>query len=220
MKKNVLIGFIAWLFIALIAASNSYAASGNSLTFTETYKDTLKCYKSYGYCDVIGSGKFTINASISMSGIDITTFDSNTPFLIAVEGFIFGATLGEGGFQPPYKKTKANFVVLGDDFDAISRKYLTVALSWSKTKMTVKVTCITSPWDIEYPIFAYSYLGETTSISDPLSAEIDIDDLSVGFDLTASGSVKTKTTNKKDLGEYDTSSVGVKASGSGFVFVY
>lgn len=218
MKKNVLIGFIAGIFIALIAISNSYAASSNSLKFTETYKEKLLCSKAAGYCIVVGSGKFTINAAISMNGIDITKFDSDTPFFIAVEGFAFGSTLGEGGFSPPYKNTKANFVVSGEDFDGISRRYLSVALSWNKTKMTVKVTCFTAPWDIEWPIIAGYYIGEPSSgISEPLSAEIDIDDLSVGFDLSANGSVKTKTNDKKALGEYDTSNISVKASGIGTV---
>jgi hypothetical protein len=218
MKKNVLIGFIAVIFIALIAASNSYAASSNSLTFTETYKDKLVCSSKYQYCDVMGSGKFTISSSISMSGIDITKFNTETSFVIAVEGFAFERTLGEGGFAYPYKKTKANYVVSEVDIDGISRKYLTVALSWSKTKMTVKVTCITAPWDIEWPIIAGSYIGEpSSSISEPLSAVINLSDLSVGFDLTANGSVKTKTSVKYG-DEYDASTISVKASGSGFVF--
>jgi hypothetical protein len=217
MKKNVLIGFIAVIFIALIAASNSYAASSYSLTFTETYKDKLVCSSKYQYCDVIGTGKFTISSSISMKDINISNFDSNTPFVIAVEGFAFERTLGEMGFQPPYKKTKASYVASEVDIDGISRKYLTVTLSWSKTKMTVKATCITAPWDIEWPVIAGSYLGETSSISEPLSAVINIGDLSVGFDLTANGSAKTKTSAKYG-DEYDASTISVKASGSGFVF--
>jgi hypothetical protein len=218
MKKHVLIGLITGLLITLITMSNSYAASSYSLTFAETYAEKLVCYKSFGYCDVIGAGKFTVSSSISMSGIDTTKFDSTTPFFIQVEGFTFGATLGEGGFTNP-KKTKANYVVSDVDIDGISRKYLTISLTWSKTKMTVKVTCTTAPWDIEYPIIADSYLGETTSISDPLYAQINIGDLSVGFDLTATGKITTKTTNKKSYGLYDTSSASIKASGSGSVLV-
>jgi hypothetical protein len=217
MKRNVLIGFIAVIFIALIAASNSYAASSSSLTFTETYKEKLVCSSKYQYCDVIGSGKFTISSSISMKGIDITKFNSGTSFIIAVEGFYFERTLGEGGFTSPYKKTKANYAVSEVDIDGISRNYLTVALSWSKTKMTVKVTCITSPWDIEWPIIAGSYIGDNLTIEDPLSAVIDFDEFSVGFDLTAKGSVKTKTSAKYG-GEYEASTITVKASGSGFFF--
>jgi len=220
MKKNALRGFIAGFFIALIAASNSYAASSNSLTFTETYKEKLVCYKSLGYCDVMGSGKFTVSAKILLlaNGIDISLFNSDTVIGIFVEDFSFNATLGEavGGFNP--KKKNAKFVVSDVDIDGINRSYLTVALTWSKTSMTVKVTCITSPWDIEYPMIAGYYIGEPSSgISDPLSAEVDIDDIFVGFDLTANGSVKTKTTNKKLLGEYDTSNISVKASGIGTV---
>jgi len=217
MKKNVLIGFITGFFIALIAASNSYAADSYSLTFTETYADKLVCNSKDKSCDIMGTGKFTISASISMKGIDITKFDSDTPFSIAVESFAFERTLGEGGFAYPYKKTKANFVVSEVDIDGISRKYLTVALSWSKTKMTVKATCITAPWDIEWPIIAGNYIGEPSGkISEPLSAVINLEDFSVGFDLTVNGSVKTKTVVKYGDG-YETSSISVKSSGSGLV---
>ena len=216
MKK--VIGFVIWAFIALVVATNSYAASSNSLTFSETYSEKLVCYKSYGYCDVVGSGKFTVSSKILLSGIDINQFNSDTTIGISVEGFSFNAALGDavGGFNP--KKKSAKFIVSGVDMDGINRQYLTVTLSWSKTSMTVKVTCTTAPWNLEYPIIAGYYIGEPSSgISDPLAAQIDIDDLYVGFDLTANGSVKTKTTDKKDLGEYDTSSISVKASGIGTV---
>ena len=224
MKRNALIGLIVGIFIALIAISNSYAAGSNSLTFTETYKEKLVCYNSYGYCDVVGSSKFTVSAKILLDGIDISQFNSDTSIGISVEGFSFSGTLGEavGGFNP--KKKSAKFIVSGEDIDEINRSYLTVALSWSKTSMTVKVTCITFPWVIEWPIIAYYYIGENGPISDEfIYAQIDINDdiydLSVGFDLYPYGSAKTKTTNKKALGEYDTSTITVKASGSGLVLL-
>jgi len=217
MKKGI--GFVIWACIALVWATNSYAAGSNSLTFSETYSEKLVCYKSYGYCDVIGSGKFTVSSKILLNGIDINQFNSDTTIGISVESFSFNATLGEavGGFNP--KKKNAKFLVSGEDIDGITRNYLTVNLSWSKTTMTVKVTCTTAPWYIENPIIALNYIGEPTgTISDePISSEIYIDDLSVGFDLIANGSVKTKTNDKKTLGEYDTSNISVKASGIGTV---
>ena len=218
MKKNVLIGFIAGIFIALITASNSYAASSYSLTFSETYTEKLKCYSKDKYCDIISSGKFTISSSISMKEIDIAQFNDQTPFIISVEGFYFESTLGDGGFQPPYNKTKANYPVSGVDIDGKNRKYMTVALSWNKTRMTVKITCITSPWDIEWPVIAGNFLGEPSGkiSGEPLYALINIDDFAVEFPLTANLIVKTKTTNKYG-DEYDTSNISVKASGPGSV---
>jgi hypothetical protein len=216
MKK--VIGLMILAFIALVSTGDSYAAGNNSLTFSETYSEKLVCYKSYGYCDVAGSGKFTVSSKILLTGIDINQFNSDTPIAISIEGFSFNATLGEavGGYNP--KKKNVRFVVVESDMDGVNRQYLTVTLSWSKTSMTVKVTCTTAPWYIEYPIIAGYYIGESSGgISEPLAAEIDIDDLYLGFDLTANGSVKTKTTDKKDLGEYDTSSISVKASGIGTV---
>jgi hypothetical protein len=218
MKRGISIGFVFWAFIALLLATNSNAAGNNTLTFSETYSEKLLCYKSSGYCDVVGSGKFTVSSKILLSEIDIAQFNSDTPISIMVGDFFFDATLGDGGFVPPYKKGKANFVVSDEDMDGITRKYLTVTLSWNKTSMSVKVTCTTAPWYIQNPIIAGYYMGEPSSgISEPLEAEIYIDDLSIGFDLTANGSVKTKTTDKKALGEYDTSSISVKASGIGTV---
>jgi hypothetical protein len=85
--------------------------------------------------------------------------------------------------------------------------------------MTVKATCVTSPWDIEWPLIAGYYWGEpSSSISEgPLSALISIGDFDVGFDnLFANGKVTTKTT-KKYYDEYDISTISLKASGSGFV---
>jgi len=217
MRKYVFFGLAILAIIVSAGIADSYAATSNSLTFNETYKEKLVCYKSEGYCDVVGSGKFTVSAKISLNGIDTTQFNSDTPIGISVESFNFNATLGDGGFVSPYKKQSAKFLVSDVDIDGITRQYLTVTLSWNKTSMTVKVTCITAPWDIEWPVIAYNYLGETSPISDSLSAEIDIDDLAVGFDLNATGSAKTKTTDKKDLGEYDTSTISVKASGTGTV---
>jgi hypothetical protein len=237
MKKNVLIGFIAWLFIALIAASNSYATS-NSFTYTETYKDMF-VKAPWGY-EVIGTGKIVITAKILLntSTISWDTINGDTVLGIYFEDFQFEEQLknasinGNGGFFDLTKR-KARFVYSGayypywttDD----NEKYINyniIDVTWSKTQLTIKVTCLTSPYDIQFPLIAYYYLGdyESRSIATDnmiVDALISIDDVAVGFfDMKVTGSLKYKEVKKK-YGSYydyfDTWNISVKSSGIGTV---
>jgi hypothetical protein len=214
MVRRIVFLFMAGIIGVFITTTNSYAASPYSMTFSESYKEKVACIKEDGdnYCDVVGAGNFTITSKISLAGIDISQFNSDTVFSLGLEDFSFDATLGQGGFKP--KKTSVKYVVSDEDWDGIIRKYLTVTVSWNKTQMTVSVSCVTSPWDIQSPVVAGYYTGENGKITDQIGGQIDIGDLSVEFILNSVATVKT-TTVKKYGEEFDISTVTVKATGPG-----
>jgi len=227
MKKNALIGFIALIFIALIAASTSYAASP-SFKYTETFVDKL-VKAPWGY-EVVGTGKITINAAILLN---TSTINGDTLLSIFFEDFQFeeqlkNASITGGYFDP--KKRKARFVYSDVYYDYLTdqektvNNYLIVDVTWSsKTQLTIKVTCLTSPYDIQFPVIAYYYVGdyETRSIADDqelVDALISIDDFVVGFnDMNLMGSLKYKEAKKGKYDLFDTWNISLKASGIGTV---
>ena len=235
MKKNALIGFIAVIFIALIAVSNSYAAS-HTFKYTETFKDKI-VPMPWGYYDVIGTGKITIIATILLNTSTIAwdKINGDTVLGISFEDFLFEQTLGDastygnGSFFDPNKR-KARFVDSGayyawwtNDENDKYINYQIVDVSWSKTKLTIKLTCYTSPYEIQFPVIAYYYLGELSNISitneqELVDAYISIGDFAVGFyDMNLTGSSKYKYAKKGKYDYFDTWNISVKAAGIGTV---
>jgi hypothetical protein len=225
MKRGFGIGLVILAFLTLALATNSYSAS-HTFKYTETYKDKV-ITMWYGY-DVMGIGKISINASILL---DINTFNAiNGETLLGIyfEDFIFEEqfknAIINGGYFDPVKK-KARFIIAGPYYDYFNDlekniQYMIVDVKCSKTKMTIKVTCYTSPYDIQFPLMAGYYIGDFVSRSlaedqEFVDAFITIGDLNVEFlDMLVTGSLKYKITKKKfDL--FDTWTISAKAAGIG-----
>ena len=235
MKRNIVFSLMLLISATLLISASAFAAS-HSFKYTETFKDKI-VKMPWGYYDVIGTGKIKIQATILLKNSPISwdTINGDTVLSLYFEDLVFEQTLGDAstygnGSFFNLSKRKARFVDSGayyawwtNDENDRYINYQIVDVKWSKTKLTIKVTCLTSPYEIQFPVIAYYYVGDYESRSiandqETVDALISIDDFAVGFDgMNLTGKLKYKLAKKGKYDTFDTWNISIKASGIGTV---
>ena len=159
MTKRIVISLILLVSIVALTSANVYAAAAaNTFKFTDTYVQKVGYIPAYGYYDVRDFGKFTITAKISLAGIDISKFKSDTEFYIYVGRFDWYCNLGEDPRFIPGRSKSFKIQVIPDEPDYYNRtyQYLQIQFKWSAKQLAVTITGITP--DALAPISADDYL--------------------------------------------------------------
>jgi len=200
------------------AALARSSAPTNTLTFSESLSDKVVCVKEEGdwSCDMFTGDSFTISATISLAGVDITNFNQDTSFDLSVGELDVSHSLND---DPKYTpgKTSATFVDTYTDDSDKEHIYQTTHLKWTANQLTVSITAKSSDIDTSglTPIMADSYDGSNPGpINDTTNGSIDFGDASVTFDtVTVTGTVATKDVTAKDGSDFSPSTVKIKGKG-------
>jgi hypothetical protein len=212
MKRSILFSTVLLTFVFI--ATNGFAATKNSLKFTDTYADKLvNCSKSLG-CDVAGTGKYTVNATISLAGFNISDFNQDTSFGLQVGYLDVSAVLGDDSSYKAGKKT-AKFYFYAQDDNGNNVQVTSAQLNWNSKQLTITIKGILT--DFSQSIATMDYLYENTSAFDNIDGYISFSDANnsadIYFDVQVTGSAKVKTTNK--YGDaYDISTINLKGTGT------
>jgi len=206
-------------------AMNGYAGTKpvqNILSFSESWSDKVDSWKDFEdvWNEKVSSGKYSVKATVSLAGVDITQFNEGTTFSLNLGGVNVYYTLGD---DPAYhtagiKKasTSATFVETALDEHDKTVVVCSVQLRWTADKLTVTVKGKCNPDFYGTAIAADGYDEQLSGlISDTLSGEIDFDTLVVYFDdLPIDGKIKTQDVTK-GLDDFTLSSISLKGEGLG-----
>ena len=216
MKKNILVRFAILISVILLISTGSFA--DDTFSFTESYKENGACFPMFGkqICfSASDSGKFSIKAKISMSGIDISKFNNDTKFVIEAGGLYYEVFLGDD-LKYQKSKTKRGFSIspiYWSDDTGKPIKYITIKLKWNDRYLNVSISGVTP--DYIDPIAADAYMGEPSGkITGNTNAYIEFGDLYAGFYINNyTGKVLTKQNIKKGQDTGSTSTVSIKGQG-------
>jgi hypothetical protein len=195
MTKRVILALTFLLGGVVLSAGTGYPA--DTLGFLESYSEKVACQKvdKVRQCDVVDSGWFTVGGEVSLEGVDVSQFNSDTPFHLNLGGFLFDAVLGN---DPDYATGdhKAKFLFTDSNARSKTIKYLKVNLHWNARQLRIFVHGRTP--DFLRPIMAGDYVGfETGGISDMTTAHLEFGDpVKADFDVSVSGYVHTRPVEK------------------------
>jgi hypothetical protein len=218
MKKYILFSTVFLLLV--LCATNGFAASSNSFKFSDTFAEKLACSSAYKYCESYWTGKYQVDAKISLAGIDITKFNQDTAFALQVGYLDVEAVLGDDSAYSPGKKSAK--IYFYDEYEG-NILLMTAQLKWTTKQLTIQVKGVLT--DVSSLILALDYLYENTTVNDYIDGYITFGNEDSGTEvfydanIKVTGSAKTKI-SKKYGDEYETSSVSLKATGIGIQTYY
>jgi hypothetical protein len=190
MRKPVFIGILLILCVVLMITKTGSAA--DFLNFSESYEQTYNCHwEDWDLsCGAVDSGKFRAVGRVSLSGIDINSFNEKTPLTILIRGFVFTRVLGDDPNYRPWSRS-ARFVVTNSEGPRNIR-YLSVVLSWNRRNVNIGITGKTPQFLA--PLMAGVFLGsETGPIYDTAFGQLKFsENVSVDFQFTITGNVATE----------------------------
>ena len=197
------------LLIAVLGLCSPKSWS-DSITFSESEKDTLKCTTDTG-CDTTTTGKFTMKGTF-FTGVDLAAFRdllvTNTELDVSVGDWSGGGLFGD---DPKYKNggTKATINLI--DTSSCSDKDVThgtIKFSGSSKGIAIAVSTKTGSTacdDYEDSAIADEDAGETGAVTNIVTVSVDIfndaDELSTNIDVTVIGVASVKSVVKN--GETD-----------------
>jgi hypothetical protein len=178
----------------------------DSVTFSESEKDSLKCTTDTG-CDTTTTGKFTMKG-LFFTGVDLSAFQdllvTNTELDVIVGDWSGSGFLGD---DPKYKNggTKATINLI--DTNACNNKDVThgtIKFSGSSKGIAITVSTKTGSTacdDYESSAIADEDAGETGVVTNTVAISIDIfndaDELTTNIDVAVTGSASVKSVNKQ-----------------------
>lgn len=177
----------------------------DSITFSESQKDTLKCTTGAG-CDTFTTGKFTMKG-LFFTSVDLTGFSdllaTNTELDVSVGNWSGSALLGD---DPKYKNggTKATIRLI--DTNSCTDKVVSHGtVKFSGTSKGVGITVSTKTGssacdDSEASAIADENAGDTGAVTNIVAVSVDIfngaTELSTNIDVTVIGVASVKSTVK------------------------
>jgi hypothetical protein len=212
MKKYII--FSTMFLLLVFFAANGFAASSNSFKFSDTFAEKLACSKTYQYCESYWTGKYQVDAKISLAGIDINTFDKDTGFALQVGYLDVEALLGDD--KAYYKGKKSAMFYFYDEYEEGNILLMTAKLTWNTKQLTIQVKGVLT--EFSSLILALDYISENTSVNENIDAYMafgnEVHGTEVFYDLNmrVTGNAKTKIA-KKYGDEYETSTVSLKGAG-------
>jgi|RhiMetdeSRZDD1v2_1073273.scaffolds.fasta_scaffold55880_2 hypothetical protein len=183
------------------------------LKFTEHYSQHVECsINTYHLCDIVDSGRYSIDIQIPLSTYDITEFDGETAVLITLGDLTISATLGD---DPGYRagKREATLTFSTNRPSGQEDVYLTVTLKWNPNRLSASITGHSPQlWSaIVAERFLRARTGEINSTTD---AMLHLGAITVEFDKVAvKGNVFTKKVFEGDE-EFEVSTITLKGEGS------
>ena len=180
------------LMLAVFCLGPRAAKAGNSLTFTNSYADKLVTID--GMPGVVTSGSGTMNITLPLSGVDISTFDGTTMFNLNMgPSFNLNLVLSDDPAYKPGNKS-ATFKDTNDSGTVIG----TLKVSWTAIAITVTGT---ASWDFYGAESAYGQaqagMAGTTPISDVIDVNLSLGDFSYDNPIVI---VTGKNTDKEVTG--------------------
>ena len=187
------------LLIAVLGLSSSKGWS-DSITFSESQKDTVKCAKG-GSCDTFTTGKFSMKG-LFFTGVDLVPHEG-----LLVPGTKLDVTVGDWsgsvlfGDDPKYKSggTKATINLI--DTSSCTEKDVThgtIKFSASSRGVSIAVSTKTGSSacdDNEISAIADEDAGETGAVTNIVNVSVDIGNgtLATNIDVTVIGIASVKT---------------------------
>lgn len=185
----------------------------DSIQFTETVKDQVVCVTNQGVetCGPHGFGRFTINAKISLAGVIINQFNTNTPVYIdvgdGVGDFIFSGSLKD---DPNYVVGKKRATIVQSHGKSKPVIDLQVGLTWNWKELSVHIVGNPSAY-YPYSIFR-DQVVDAGIVNGSSSAVIYFGDtISLFDDVTVVGNAKTTTNGVVNLFNIKIKGKGVSA---------
>lgn len=224
------------LLMAALCLCSPKGWTADTVTFSESQKDTAKCVSDQGdvSCDSFTAGKFTVKA-VLLKGADLSglaaLLDPSTDIAINVGNWSFSGVLGD---DPKYvagaSKAKFNLTHQKCDNNDVCKdvSHGTISVAGSATKgITVSISVKTGTTFGDTEEFETSAIagqhaddtgdvpGTSADIADVITVSLDIGDGTItdSVDINISGSVSTKGVTTKDASEFDLNSVKVKSTG-------
>lgn len=192
----------SWTVAALVAclglscmASTAKAVPLPSLKFTEKYTQTV--VNIGGVSSVVDAGSFSLSGKLGAEGFDPSLFDTSTPLSIKAGPWDFTTTLGQATTLSLRSK-RALYKAYAPNSKGKLVMYLSVAISWGKTGVTVRVAAKT-PSQVP-SIIAANYVGATTQdlLAVNRTAKLTVGTLQSSFEFSLNGKVTTKSVDGKD----------------------
>ena len=148
----------------------------NTITFTETFADRVVC-SGRGFdrgCGLFPTDAFTLKATISLEGIDITRFNDDTQFELAVgdeyDGFYsLGADL-----HYTTKKHHATLTTPEGDFRGQGAQIVRLKWTAKQLKVTIRYYTFDTTAAYHFPILADQYEGSNGPIAKILSGFVSL----------------------------------------------
>lgn len=191
---TLVFGLTAWLGFV---TTKVWAA--DSIQFTETVKDQVVCVTNQNQgvetCRPVGFGRFTIDAKISLAGVNINQFNAGTLVYIdvgdGVGDFIFSGSLSN---DHNYVVGKKGATIVQSHREAGRSKPvvdLQVGLTWNWKELHVRITGNPSAY-YPYSIFRDQVVG-AGPVNGTSSAAISFGNTIGLFDVIVVGNAKEKS---------------------------
>jgi hypothetical protein len=219
MKKYILFSTVFLLLV--LFATNGFAASSNSFKFSDTFTEKLGCSSAYKYCESYWTGKYQVDAKISLAGIDITKFNKDTIFVLQVGYLDVEAVLGDDSAYSPGKTSAMLYFY--DEYEEGNILLMTAKLKWTAKQLTIQVKGVLT--DTSSLILALDYLYENESVNDNIDGYIAFGNADKGTEvfydanIRVTGNAKTKISKKYGY-EYELSTVSLKGAGGTAIQTY
>jgi hypothetical protein len=160
------------LILALIGLAPRAAQAGNTLSFTDSYSDALVNDVADGLANVVTSGSGTINITLPLSGVDISTFDGSTMFNLNMGPNVnINQALSD---DPAYKP--GNKSATFKDTNDLGKVIGTLKVSWTATAITVTGTAANQDFYGAKETYGTPGVAGTTTISDVIDVSLSLGD--------------------------------------------
>ena len=184
----LVLGLTVWLGLD---ATEGWAA--DSVQFTETVKDQVACVTNQGVetCGPHGFGRFTIDAKVSLAGVNINQFNAETLVYINVGDFTSSGLLGD---DRNYVVGKKRATIIQSHLEAgrsIPVTDLQVGLTWNWKEARIHITGNPSA---RYRASVFrDQVVEAGPVNGSSSAAISFDAAMGLFDVTVVGNAKEQS---------------------------
>jgi hypothetical protein len=192
------------LVVAILALCSSKGWS-DSVTFSETEKDSVKCTKDLG-CDSFTTGKFTMKG-LFFTNVDLTQFTdllaTDTELDVTVGDWSGGGLLGD---DPKYQNGGTKATIPLTDSNSCSGKDVTHGtIKFSSSLKGVAITVSTKTGsttcdDYESSAIADAEAGQTGTVTTNVTVSIDIfnglTELTTNIDVNVAGTASVKSVVK------------------------
>jgi hypothetical protein len=208
MFNNRSLGGLLRSSVLLIAVLGLGSPKGwsDSVTFSESEKDSLKCTTGTG-CDTTTTGKFTMKG-LFFTGVNLSAFQdllaTDTELDVTVGDWSGGGLLGD---DPKYQNGGSKATIPLTDSNSCSGKDVThgtIKFSGSSKGVAITVSTKTGSTacdDNESSAIADAEAGQTGAVTTNITVSIDIfnglTELTTNIDVTVTGTASVKSVNKQ-----------------------